>query len=429
MSDLAYLDLNDSTLRLWHADRVVESPGYALYDGQGYQFGTQARASARLRPRDISTRFWWQLDTRPLQPALGPARHSADLVHQHLQHLHRSAGEPGEWLLAAPGSMQDAQLSLLLGIIQQCPFRAVGLVHRSVALASLFQADGPLFHLEIQLHQALLTELHAADGVMALKRETVLPGCGLLQLQERLVEAIARAFIRQTRFDPRRRAEPEQELYNALHEILLELQTQSESTLEIQGHRVRLSRAELAESCSALRDSVAGRLSEQDAGTPLLLDPMVALLPGLQQAWGGLQLDPQDLPAALAGQQARLLQGDESLVFVSELPLLGKRPLRPATGHRSESTATGSNTVAIPSGPTATHLLHGYRAKPLADRQGLDADWQLHWSGQQWQLHQLSREATLQVNGRPAQDGDLLHCGDRLQTSQGELFQLIAVGD
>ena len=212
----AFLDISDSNLQLWSGGQHLSSPGYALLAGQDYRFGREARSSARLEPRNINTRYWWQLSTEPLQPALGPARHTGDLVHAHLKQLHDEAGKPAELLLAAPGSMQRDQLSLLLGIVQQCPFDIVGLVHRSVALGSIFGGRDRLFHLEVQLHQSLVTELAVRDGEVSLARSTPLPGTGFLQLQERLVEIIAAGFIRQTRFDPRRKASTEQQLYDAL---------------------------------------------------------------------------------------------------------------------------------------------------------------------------------------------------------------------
>ena len=102
----ALLDLLDSTLQLWHGDRCVQSPGYALLNGQDYVFGTPARATARLKPRDVNTRYWWRLSTEALQPALGPARHTGDLVHAHLMQLHAEADKPAEIMLAVPASMQ-----------------------------------------------------------------------------------------------------------------------------------------------------------------------------------------------------------------------------------------------------------------------------------------------------------------------------------
>ena len=222
------LDVNDSNLQLWHQDTHVQSPGYALLQGSEYVFGAPARATARLKPRDINTRFWWQLSTEALQPALGPARHSGDLVYAHLKQLHREGQQPDEVLLAVSGSMQHQQLSLLLGIVQECPFNAVGLVNRSVALASLYDPCERFFHLEIQLHQALLSELSCSGNQIVLTRTVPLPGYGLLQLQERLVEMVALEFVRQTRFDPRRKADTEQQLYDALPAALLTLQKSPE---------------------------------------------------------------------------------------------------------------------------------------------------------------------------------------------------------
>ena len=72
----------------------------------------------------------------------------------------------------------------------------MGLVNRSVALASAYPGPGKLYHLEIQLHQAVISELAESNGNVELRRVFPLPGCGLLQLQERLVEIIAAAFIK-----------------------------------------------------------------------------------------------------------------------------------------------------------------------------------------------------------------------------------------
>ena len=155
---IAVLDIVDSNLQLWRGNSALQSPGYALLAGKQYQFGNDARASARLQPRNINTRFWWQLNTEALQPALGSARHTADLAHAHLLDIHQRGDAPAELILAVSGGMQREQLALLLGIIEQCPFDAVGLVNRSVVLASLHGGPGRLFHLEIQLHQALVSE-------------------------------------------------------------------------------------------------------------------------------------------------------------------------------------------------------------------------------------------------------------------------------
>jgi len=55
---VALLDIDDCNLRLWSGGEPVQSPGYALLEGDGYRFGREARQSARLRPRDINNRYW-----------------------------------------------------------------------------------------------------------------------------------------------------------------------------------------------------------------------------------------------------------------------------------------------------------------------------------------------------------------------------------
>jgi hypothetical protein len=152
----ALLDLHDSSLRLWHEDTFLESPGYAWHDGNHFRFGLPAMHTQRRTPRDVNTRYWSQLSTQPLSPPLGQARHGADLVHAHLQELHQLANQPKSVLMTAPGSMDREALSLLLGIAEHLPFDIAGLVHRSALIGAASGLNDGL-HVELQLHQTLIT--------------------------------------------------------------------------------------------------------------------------------------------------------------------------------------------------------------------------------------------------------------------------------
>ncbi|MDH3991640.1 MAG: hypothetical protein OEV47_01950, partial [Gammaproteobacteria bacterium] len=313
---IALLDISDSNLQLWSGEHHLRSPGYALHTGKEYLFGREARATARLEPRSINTRYWWQLSTEPLQPALGPARHTGDLVHGHLQQLHREAGKPAEMLLAVSGSMQREQLALLLGIAQQCPFDVVGLVNRSVALGSLYGGPGRLFHLEVQLHQAVISELAESGGQVEIERTVPLPGCGLLQLQERLVEIIATSFIRQTRFDPRRKAATEQQLYDALPDTLRVLQREGETNIELNGYRARVTLEELSGAGQRLFDGAPQTMGVLRPDDRVLVDPIAALLPGLSARFPQMQeLDRHAMQTALEHHMALLVQRGQPLNF------------------------------------------------------------------------------------------------------------------
>ena len=411
----AFLDINDCNLRLWHTDQQVESPGYALLDGRDYRFGRPARAEARLQPRKINTRFWWQLSTEPLQPALGPARHTADLVHAHLQALHREAGEPAELLVAASAGMQRDQLSLLLGIAQQCPFEIVGLVNRSTLLASQAGGSGRIFHLEVQLHQALLCELAVSGRDVSVQRSVPLPGCGLLQVQERMVVALSDNFVRQTRFDPRRKAGTEQALYDALPGALAALGTGTETNVEVNGYRARVSRDDLAETSGRLFDAAAQAMGSLEAGDTLIGDPLLGLLPGFQARLPQLQIC-----TGVATWEAAQAHGDELLARGQPLSFRGVLPcLQPGIAAPIEPAFI----PPAPVGPQPTHLLRGATAIALgADGLDLGDGARIHRSGEQW----LASGMGLTHNGQPFDGEQPLAAGDVL-TADGEEIRLIEV--
>jgi hypothetical protein len=419
----ALLDILDSELRLWHDSRAVRSPGYALLNGDSYQYGEDARGHARRQPRNVNTRFWWQLGTRPLQPALGPARHTADLVHGHLLGLHEAAGKPGELVLAVPESLQKEQLSLLLGIVRACPFEAVGLANRSLLIAAAHDASGPTCHLELQLHQALLTRLDSDGSGLKVTGEQTLTDCGLLALQESLVEAIARSFIDSTRFDPRRQAETEQQLYDSLGSALAALRDADDTTLEVGGYRSRISYDALRAAGRRLHDSVARELGRNGDAPLLLVDPLVDLLPGFSEGFPGARVaSSRDLPAALAVHEDRIVQPGEALHLVRALPMAAgsRRETAPST---TDAAGAAGAAGAASTDPEPTHLLAGGRARPLRDRAPLADGWSLVRGEGGWLL--APGRGTATVNDGPW-NGAVLAAGDRL-TVAGQSWQLIEV--
>ena len=413
---IGVLDINDSNLQLWHEGITVQSPGYALFQEKEYQFGSPARAAARLQPRDINTRYWWQLSTETLQPALGPARHTGDLAHAHLKQLHQAAKCPSEVLLAVSGSMQREQLALLLGIVQQCPFDAVGLINRSVALASLYGGER-IFHLEIQLHQAVISELTRDNNQIELQRTTPLPGCGLLQLQERLVELIAAAFVRQTRFDPRRKADSEQQLYDALPAALQTLQNASETNLEVNGYQARISAHEMQAAGKQVFDSVRETVGVLRPDDQVIADPLAALLPGLTATFERIAvLQPDDVRRALQAHQAQLVQREQALSFVTALPCLDAEVVSSDAANKGPPVTPAPVKLPAQASTTQpTHVLYRHRAQPLMETgTTLEGGCDIYRGNKGWQLRDSSTPAI--VNGATYHPGQILACGDTIHT-------------
>lgn len=314
------LDINDANLGLWRNGELgLSSPGYALLQGDDYSFGEAARAEARRRPREINHRYWSQLDTEPLQPAFGPSRHTADLVHSHLLAVHEGGGRPDSLIIAAPGSLQYDQLALLLGIIEQCPFTIAGLVDRAVAATASHPVGEYNWHVELQLNQALLTGMRYEDGKLVRDNLVPIPGSGWIALQDCLARAIAEAFVRQTRFDPRRAAVNEQTLYDKLPIILEKLRTASETNVDLEGRQARIERASLAEACDSHYQRILRTVSAANAR--VFLGPTLSGLPGLAQLLPGAeQCAPQAVSEGVARHRDRVLAGDGGIHFITSLP-------------------------------------------------------------------------------------------------------------
>jgi hypothetical protein len=415
---IGLLDLHDSNLQLWHGDSHVRSPGYALLQGKEYLFGAPARAAARLQPRNINTRYWWQLSTEVLQPALGPARHTGDLVHAHLRQLHQEANKPDEVLFAVSGSMQHEQLALLLGIVQQCPFDAVGLVNRSVALGSLYSQSERLFHLEIQLHQALVTEMAGRNNSVELLRATPLPGGGLLHLQEHLVEIIATEFVRQTRFDPRHKASTEQLLYDALPGALRALQSRAETNVDVNGYQARISAQHLHAAGQRLIDSAKECMGLLRADDHVIADPLAGLLPGLSAAFTRLDvLGAKDVSRALRLHQDQLIQRNEDLRFVTALPCPQEKIIPAAA-------AVSAAPAAHKKASRPTHLLYQHVARPLNASGTTLGGGEIYLGEGGWQLRGA---ASAQVNGARYLAGQILGSGDAITIEGGSAALLIEV--
>ena len=439
---MALLDCRDTRISLWQDAGAVHSPGFVLLDGGEYHFGQPALEQWRLRPRDSNSRFWWQLSTQPLKPALGAARHTADLVHSHLRQVHVDAGLPDALTLAVPDSMPREQLSLLLGVAQACDFEVAGLVSRSVLLAStaLEERQRPgLLHVEAQLNQTIVNELRAEDGSVSLSRSTPLPACGLLALQERLISAIANAFIQQTRFDPRRSAASEQVLYNQLRDILEALRLRGEASIDIDGHRARVSTATLEGASQRLLEGLAE--AQGSAGLPLLLDPELAVLPGVDAlARDGLVLTEASLWDAWQVQHSQIELGQDEIHLIDRLTLerggadsstavTAPDFSTPASESAAQSLGSAPEVALKPSSAqvkngAATHVLVDTRALPLRGAEvALGSGFALRSTGGVWTLH---GDGAL-INGIPSTPVQPLALGDTLSLGAAGHGRLIEV--
>ncbi|MEK9585517.1 MAG: hypothetical protein VW039_04990 [Halieaceae bacterium] len=416
------LDCNDASLRLWHEGEAIWSPGIAWLSDGRYQFGQAAWAQSRRAPREINNRFWHRLSTQPLSPALGQARHTADLVHAHLETLLGQSTD--DLTLIIPGAMEPDQLSLLLGILQTLPVETRGVVHRSALVGAYLGT--PCAHVELHLHQTSITPVSLEDGHAKAGITQLLPGQGLLGLMDEMAERIAEQFVAQTRFDPQRRAETEQVLYEKIPELLQALSTQSEVSCTIEGHTARVSADALRSVGEAFNRAITPLLPEGIGH--VALDTMLSTLPGLALAHTTTAVPPE---AAAMGAE-RLPVSESELVFQREVACSTEKraaaePIEPAVSapaapdtHAAELSKSEASTSGR--GLPATHQLIAGQATPLAVGATLAEG--VTVSGISELLIQAGSGA--QINGNPV-EGSLSVCaGDRLTMPAVEIL-LIAV--
>ena len=400
---ITILDINDATLSLWtDGKRVLQSPGYALLEGRDYRFGEDARSQARLHPQQINHRFWSQLDMEPLNPRFGPGRHSADLVHAHLLSIYEQGDRPEQLIIAAPGSLQHDQLALLLGIVEQCSFSVIGLVDRAVAAVAQSSAEAYNWHVELQLHQALVTGIRCENGTLSRDRVTPIPGSGWLAVQDSLARAIADAFIRQTRFDPRRQAATEQALYDQLPALLKELQGSPEHNMELGGHRARIERSLLAESCENHYQRISRSL--EDKPGHLLLGPGMAHLPAVTRQLPGARLESTSAISDSIHQHGdSICQADGDVHFITSLP-----------AQVAEDTAT-----AAPAAPPPV-------VEPAETAPAVPTHCQIDIEGSVLTLKPRSGPAP-RVNGEAITAATSLAADDIIELDSGAAWKLVAV--
>lgn len=319
-------------------DVIADAPGVALLEDQTTVTGLDALRRLRVKPLLANTNFWRGLSTQPLTRPSRVASTTADVAFAQAETLLGRFKQNSEGvLLAVPAGYNREQLGLLLGVINETGVRVAGLVDAALAACSLEPAPARVLHLDLELHQALLTVLEYSGGEYpGLKRSRyeIAVRHGLLGIQQTLAQFIAENFVRKTRFDPLHEASSEQRLIDQLPAWLNELQQAEAITLSFEfGERelqLEMERAQLIAAAEPhylelLRlvqgARVAGmpielRVSQRVAALPGLLDRLrslrdctIQVLPPAAAAWGALQYETS------------IRRAPDSLALIFQLPV------------------------------------------------------------------------------------------------------------
>lgn len=315
---------------------VAEEPGIAVLEESTTLTGMAATSRVRLKPLLAQTNYWRAVSTDVLARPSRLIRTTADLAFAQAQSILSKGRDEDGVLLAIPAGYSREQLGLLLGIVNETGVPVAGLVDAALAACSREPAPPRVLHLDLELHQAVLTVLEYAGGERpGLKRSRyeIVPRQGLLALQQTWMKFVAESFIQKTRFDPLHDAANEQRLLDQLPQWLEQFATQATVTIALQfGDRRMEIEVERAQFIAAADQHYLELLrlvqGARVAGLPIALrtSHRVAALPGLLDQFAALRdCDVLSLPkgaAALGALQytESIRRAPQALALVYQLP-------------------------------------------------------------------------------------------------------------
>jgi hypothetical protein len=379
------IEINDSGLAVANEAGVIAlEPGFARIEGGRIVTGEQARARARLQPRQTSSRFWSALSMDLGSAGADIPRSSAELAYAQLESLWQRVGNGATAVvLVVPGGYRTEQLGLLLGLAQECGMPVRALVDAAAAASVRPYPNRQLMYLDASLYRVSLSLLDQ-NGEVQVRAEHALAQ-GLSSIADAFARRIADHFVRATRLDPFAHAETEQALYDRLPEWLDALQREErvELALKYRNEEFRI---------TAERDSVLGVVKgpyraiiqlvaqHREPGLPLVLQlsDRVAALPGFAGELS--RLDDSQLERFAAGHAARSVLLVPSIVAAEgDVKLLKRVPWREAPsddGGVADRPAADAKPMLARARPP-THVVYGglaYRVGAAGLAIGREAD-------------------------------------------------------
>lgn len=365
------IEINDCGLYCSNTDNeFIVSPGYALLTKQAVITGVAARQKAYLEPQQSFNHYWQQLNLSPLSSPNQYARHNADLAYAQLLQLHSEGGSPEEVVFAVPGSFDRDQLAIILGLANASPFKVLALVDSAVAAVSQMVLINPttgsnfsqpivgeiLLHLDIQLHQTVLTQLSVANDISR-EQVDVITDTGLKTFYDSWARFIANKFIAQYRYDPLHTAKGEQQLYDLLPTWLEQLTSDNELAIALdspQGsYRLNINRTDLLTSSQSKLERLQHRINNTLDNKRLIASHRIKLLPGLMEYLSIIDILPSQ--TAIAGcfkNIEHITSHDQHIRLITQLPYQ-QRKLKDTPIKSPVADIAIADTSSTPQHPTA----------------------------------------------------------------------------
>ena len=279
------LELDDTEIRLSKDGDIVNTePGIAWAEVKELKFGEAALRVAKLYPARVHTQYWNLLDQSHVEPKGFAVETQADLVYQQLLHIKAQGklGDKDEVVIVVPSDRTEQQLRLLYGIALKAGYNVVDFVDLGVAGALACEGMDAIAYISVGMQRTVITHLRVSDRVVR-ENVSVTPQLGLLPLSNTWIRMVAEKFLVSTRFDPRKFAETEQQIFDQILAFVQSPKNNTTIETEYRGftRQVEISKAEVID---AAQDRYASALSHLSAEEDLVLSNTTHTLPGLTDA-------------------------------------------------------------------------------------------------------------------------------------------------
>ena len=244
----ALFHINDNCLQIQQASSLEQSRGYAWLKGEQVFFDLDTENIAvnhcRLSPQEINSQYWQQCEQSAIPTNAANMRHAADLVWQHLKQLQKQHGLL-DVAFVVPSHYQESNLQLLLGIARACELNVEALLNKAVFAIQQTQLQknqsqqNDCLHIDVQLHQTVCTQVSVDNGTIKLGAVEVIQNVGIQAMYDALLKAIQANFISNDRFDPLHHAQTEQQVFDQLEKLAVEINNTGKANVTVD-HQQRL---------------------------------------------------------------------------------------------------------------------------------------------------------------------------------------------
>ncbi len=421
------LELDDTDIRLSKDGEIVhQEPGIAWADVKKLSFGVAALNVAKLYPARVHTQYWNLMDQSNVEPKGYAVETQADLVYQQLLHIKESGklSDNDKVLMLVPSDRTELQLRLLYGIVLKTGLKLVDFVDLGVAGVLAYPGQDSVAFIDVGMQRTVITHLSVGERAVR-ERVSVTPQLGLLPLMNTWIRMVAEKFLEISRFDPRKFAETEQQIFD---QILAFVRSDKDNTAIEAAYKgftrqIEIAKAEIIE---AAQDRYAAATSYLNQDEDVVMSSSTQTLPGLSDSLirgGHKQFNStfSTMVEALTHSLGEDLNSDECTLHTS----LVKQQATFEEGHRQERVQTDWSNQP-------THVLHQATAYPIGPEYIVNSDvlgetllFTLQKRSKGTAL-KIGTSAPISVNGTLVRTELLVHTGDCISV-RDQQYELIKV--